>query len=165
MNQPSGNYTNNAWYGKNKELGIATWIENGDFESFKSELKNYLNVESPRKLNVEKLRENITNEDDDVAPSIGFGTTTSSENETDITFTSANIPITVANYSGTQIDINVSVTGGSAEVGDYTFTSPTALSFTACSNTFEYMSTPSKNKQRVVIIGGGFGGCTVFIQV
>ncbi|MBG7611284.1 hypothetical protein IU405_03390, partial [Polaribacter sp. BAL334] len=45
-------------------------------------------------------------------------------------FTSANIPITVANYSGTQIDINVSVTGGTAEVGDYTFTSPTALSFT-----------------------------------
>ncbi len=36
----------------------------------------------------------------------------------------------------------------------------TALSFTACSNTFEDMSTPSKNKQRVVIIGGGFGGAT-----
>ncbi|OIP45849.1 MAG: hypothetical protein AUK46_10860, partial [Flavobacteriaceae bacterium CG2_30_31_66] len=29
------------------------------------------------------------------------------------------------------ININVSVTGGTAEVGDYTFTSPTALSFTA----------------------------------
>lgn len=72
----------------------------------------------------------VTNEDDDFPPSIGFGSATSTENETDITFTSANIPITVANYSGTQIDINVSVTGGSAEVGDYTFTSPTALSFT-----------------------------------
>jgi hypothetical protein len=73
----------------------------------------------------------VTNEDNDIAPSIGFDAATSSENETDATFTSANIPITVANYSGTQIDINVSVTGGTAEVGDYTFTSPTALSFTA----------------------------------
>ena len=73
----------------------------------------------------------VTNEDDDVAPSIGFGTTTSSENETNVTFTSANIPITVSNYSAEQIDINVSVTGGTAEMGDYTFTSPTALSFTA----------------------------------
>ena len=72
----------------------------------------------------------ITVTEDDTAPSIGFGAATSSENETDVTFTSANIPITVANYSGTQIDINVSVTGGTAEVGDYTFTSPTALSFT-----------------------------------
>jgi len=73
----------------------------------------------------------VTNEDDDVAPSVGFAAATSSENETDVTFTSANIPITVANYLGQQININVSVTGGTAEVGDYTFTSPTALSFTA----------------------------------
>ncbi|MBG7610990.1 hypothetical protein IU405_01875, partial [Polaribacter sp. BAL334] len=73
----------------------------------------------------------VTNEDNDVAPSIGFATTTSSETETDVTFTSANIAITVANYSGEQIDINVSVTGGTAEVGDYTFTTPTPLSFSA----------------------------------
>jgi hypothetical protein len=65
------------------------------------------------------------------APTIGFDNATSSETETDATFTSANIPITVSNYSGSQIDINVDVTGGTAEVGDYTFTSPTALSFTA----------------------------------
>jgi len=60
----------------------------------------------------------VTNEDDDVAPSVGFAAATSSENETDVTFTSANIPITVANYLGQQININVSVTGGTAEVGD-----------------------------------------------
>lgn len=73
----------------------------------------------------------ITVTDDETAPSIGFGSATSTENETDATFTSANIPITVSNYSGTQIDINVNVTGGTAEVDDYTFTSPTPLSFTA----------------------------------
>lgn len=73
----------------------------------------------------------ITVTEDETPPSIGFDAATSSETETDATFTSANIPITVSNYSGTQIDINVSVTGGTAEVGDYTFTSPTALSFTA----------------------------------
>lgn len=73
----------------------------------------------------------VTNEDNDTPPSIGFNAATSTENETNVTFTSANIPITVTNYSGTQIDINVSVTGGTAEVGDYTFTSPTALSFIA----------------------------------
>jgi len=64
-------------------------------------------------------------------PIIRFDTAASSETETDITFTSSNIPITVSNYSDTQIDINVSITGGTAEVGDYTFTSPTALSFSA----------------------------------
>jgi hypothetical protein len=63
-------------------------------------------------------------------PTIGFDTATSIENETDATFTSANIPISVTNYSGTQIDINVSITGGTAEGGDYTFTSPTSFSFT-----------------------------------
>lgn len=73
----------------------------------------------------------ITIIDDELAPTVGFDSATSTENETDVTFTSANIPITVANYLGQQININVSVTGGTAEVGDYTFTSPTALSFTA----------------------------------
>jgi trimeric autotransporter adhesin len=62
-------------------------------------------------------------------PVIGFDAASSTENETDATFTSANIPITVIN-NPSQIDINISVTGGTAEIGDYTFTSPTALSFT-----------------------------------
>ena len=73
----------------------------------------------------------LTITDDEIAPSVGFDGSTSTETETDATFTSANIPITVSNYSGSQIDINVDVTGGTAEAGDYTFTSPTALSFTA----------------------------------
>lgn len=63
-------------------------------------------------------------------PTISFDTATSIENETDATFTSANIPISVTNYAGTQIDIDVSITGGTAEGGDYTFTSPTSFSFT-----------------------------------
>ena len=63
-------------------------------------------------------------------PTIGFDTATSEETETDATFTSANIPVSVTNYSGTQIDIDVSITGGTAEGGDYTFTSPTSFSFT-----------------------------------
>ncbi|AUC86439.1 hypothetical protein CW731_14635 [Polaribacter sp. ALD11] len=66
-----------------------------------------------------------------IAPTIGFDTATSSETETNVTFTSSNIPITVSNYSGTQIDINVNVTGGTAAAADFIFTSPTALSFTA----------------------------------
>ncbi|MBO6881105.1 T9SS type A sorting domain-containing protein [Winogradskyella sp.] len=65
------------------------------------------------------------------SPTVGFDNATSSENETNTTFTSSNIPITVSNYDGNQIDIDVNVTGGTAEVGDYTFTSPTSLSFTA----------------------------------
>lgn len=64
-------------------------------------------------------------------PTIGFDNPTSTENETDVTFTSANIPITVTNYDGNQIDIDVSVTGGTAEAGDFSFTSPTSLSFTS----------------------------------
>lgn len=64
-------------------------------------------------------------------PTIGFDNPTSSENETNITFTSSNIPISVSNYDGNQIDIDINVTGGTAESGDYTFTSPTSLSFTA----------------------------------
>jgi len=63
-------------------------------------------------------------------PTVGFQNATSSETETDATFTSSNIPVVVTNYPGSQIDINISVTGGTAEAGDYSFTSPTSLSFT-----------------------------------
>lgn len=72
----------------------------------------------------------VTITDDDTPPSIGFDTTTSSETETDATFTSANIPITVSDYSGEQIDIDVTITGGTAEVNDYIYTTQ-SLSFTA----------------------------------
>lgn len=81
-------------------------------------------------LVISQATHTVTINDDESAPTIGFDSATSGENETDATFTSANIPITVSNYSGSQIDINVNVTGGTAEGGDYTFTSPTALSFT-----------------------------------
>ncbi|MGK0413615.1 MAG: hypothetical protein ACJA1B_001823, partial [Polaribacter sp.] len=73
----------------------------------------------------------VTIIDNEIPPSIGFNDTNSSETETNITFTSTNIPISVSNYSGERIDINVAITGGTAEVSDYTFTSPTALTFLA----------------------------------
>jgi hypothetical protein len=66
----------------------------------------------------------------EVKPIIGFDATISSEEENPVNFSSANIPITVRNYAGTQIDINVAATVGSAEADDFTFTSQT-LSFTA----------------------------------
>lgn len=71
----------------------------------------------------------ITIIDNETPPSIGFDNESSSETETNSTFTSANIPISISNYSGERIDISVSITGGTAEVNDYTFTSPTALTF------------------------------------
>ncbi|MDT7833486.1 T9SS type A sorting domain-containing protein [Flavobacteriaceae bacterium S356] len=82
-------------------------------------------------LVISQATHTVTINDDESPPTIGFDSATSTENETDATFTSANIPITVSGYDGNQIDINVNVTGGTAEVGDYTFTSPTSLSFTS----------------------------------
>lgn len=82
-------------------------------------------------LVISQATHTVTVTDDETAPSVGFDPATSSETETDVTFTSANIPITVSNYSGTQIDINVTSSLGTAEAEDFTFTSPTALSFTS----------------------------------
>lgn len=65
-----------------------------------------------------------------VTPTITFDSATSTETETDATFTSANIPISVTNYDGNQIDIDVTITGGTAEAGDYSFTTQ-SLSFTS----------------------------------
>ncbi|KGL62814.1 hypothetical protein PHEL85_2609 [Polaribacter sp. Hel1_85] len=62
-------------------------------------------------------------------PTIGFDAATSSQTETDATF-NVNLPVTVSNYDGNQIDVNVSVTGGTAEAGDYTLNTST-LSYTA----------------------------------
>lgn len=64
---------------------------------------------------------------DNTSPTVGFDAATSTEIEMS---SSANIPITVFNYDGNQIDIDINVTGGTAEMGDYTFTSPTSLLFT-----------------------------------
>ncbi|MBU3009859.1 lamin tail domain-containing protein [Polaribacter vadi] len=55
-------------------------------------------------------------------PTITFDSATSTETETDATFTSANIPISVTNYDGNQIDIDVAITGGTAEPADYSYT-------------------------------------------
>ncbi|WP_298879509.1 lamin tail domain-containing protein [uncultured Polaribacter sp.] len=70
----------------------------------------------------------VTNEDNEIAPSITFNSATSSQTETDATF-NVLIPVTVANYSGTQIDISVAASG-TAEGSDYTLNT-SSLSFTA----------------------------------
>jgi len=59
------------------------------------------------------------------APLVGFDASTSSENEGS---SGVNIPVTLSNYSS-DVDLNVSVTGGTAEGGDYTLNT-TSLSFT-----------------------------------
>lgn len=60
---------------------------------------------------------------------VGFGGLTSTETETNSTF-SITRPVTLANYGGIQVDLSVSVTGGTAEAGDYTLNT-TSLSFTS----------------------------------
>ncbi len=52
---------------------------------------------------------------------------TSSETETNATF-NVTIPVTVANYSGNQIDVSIAASG-TAESGDYSLNT-TSLSFT-----------------------------------
>ena len=77
---------------------------------------------------LELSQHTVTITDDELPPSIGFDTATSSETETDATF-NVTIPITVSSYSGTQIDISV-VASGTAEGGDFTLNTA-SLSFTA----------------------------------
>jgi hypothetical protein len=60
-------------------------------------------------------------------PNVGFDNLSSSQTETDATFM-VNIPVTFVDYT-TDVDLSVSVTGGTAEVGDYTLNTST-LSFT-----------------------------------
>ncbi|MCI5083325.1 MAG: hypothetical protein MRY78_16630, partial [Saprospiraceae bacterium] len=63
------------------------------------------------------------------SPSVGFDSATSSETETDATFNST-IPVTLSNYGGSQVDLSVAVTGGTADMTDYTLNT-TSLTFTA----------------------------------
>lgn len=62
------------------------------------------------------------------APIIGFNMNESMEVETNTAF-STSIPVTIINYSE-QVDLSVSVTGGTAESGDYTLQT-TSLTFMA----------------------------------
>jgi hypothetical protein len=70
------------------------------------------------------------------SPRIGFDSATSAITETDATF-NVLIPVTASNYDANQIDISVVVTGGTAEITDYTLNT-TALSFSA--NGSQYIS-------------------------
>ncbi len=63
------------------------------------------------------------------SPSVGFDSTASTENETNTSF-NVNIPVTLSNYDGNQVDLNVSVNALTAESGDYTLNT-TSLTFTA----------------------------------
>jgi hypothetical protein len=63
-------------------------------------------------------------------PIVTFDSATSTETEIDATFTSANIPISVTNYNGNQINIDVAITGGTVESGDYSYTTQ-SLSFSS----------------------------------
>lgn len=63
------------------------------------------------------------------SPTVGFDNTTSTEMETNAPFVTT-IPVTMSNYGGSQVDLSVTVTGGTAEVTDYTLNT-NALSFTA----------------------------------
>ena len=126
LNTASLSFTSDG--SQNISLDINPDIDDYDDETITLTLTETSSVSG---LVISQSTHTLTLADDESAPSIGFDTAASSETETDITFTSSNIPITVSNYSDTQIDINVSITGGTAEAGDYTFTSPTALSFSA----------------------------------
>jgi hypothetical protein len=126
LNTTSLSFTSDG--SKNVSLDINPDLDDFDDETI---ILTLTETSSVTGLIISQSTHTVTVTDDETPPSIGFDSATSAETETDATFTSANIPITVSNYSGTQIDINVSVTGGTAEVEDYTFTSPTALSFTA----------------------------------
>ncbi|MHB0754276.1 lamin tail domain-containing protein [Polaribacter sp. M15] len=70
----------------------------------------------------------VTITDNDTPASIGFDAATSSETETDATF-NVLIPVTVSNYSDTQIDVDVTISG-TAEGSDYTLNT-SSLTFTA----------------------------------
>ena len=65
------------------------------------------------------------------AQSVGFDSQLSQVNETDANV-NALIPVTLSNYAGSQVDLSVSVSGGSAEQSDYTLNT-TSLSFTSSS--------------------------------
>lgn len=64
-----------------------------------------------------------------IPPNVTFDNALGTETETNATF-NATIPVTLTNHGGTQVDINIAVTGGTAEAGDYTLNT-TSLSFTA----------------------------------
>ncbi len=59
---------------------------------------------------------------------LGFSTETSSQDETNTSF-DVDIPVTLANYGGAQVDLSVTVTGGTYESGDYILNT-SALTFT-----------------------------------
>ena len=63
------------------------------------------------------------------SPAVGFDSAASTENETNTLF-NVNIPVTISNYDGNQVDLNVAVNALTAESGDYTLNT-SSLTFTA----------------------------------
>jgi hypothetical protein len=104
-------------------------------------------------LVISQATHTVTITDDEDAPTIGFDAATSGENETNATFTSANIPVTVTGYSGSQIDVSFAVTGGTAEAGDYTLNT-SSLSFTANGTqniTFDINADPDADDETIIL--------------
>lgn len=71
----------------------------------------------------------ITGTSSPTGPTVGFDDATSSQVENTVSF-SVDIPVTMSNYGGSQVDLDVAVTGGTAEPGDYDLNT-LSLSFTA----------------------------------
>ncbi|MFY0608288.1 MAG: lamin tail domain-containing protein [Cyclobacteriaceae bacterium] len=63
-----------------------------------------------------------------ISQTLGFSPTTTNYDETNTPF-NIDIPVAIANYGDTQVDLAVAVTGGTAEPGDYVLNT-TTLSFT-----------------------------------
>ena len=123
LNTASLSFTSDG--SQNISLDINPDIDDYDDETITLTLTETSSVSG---LVISQSTHTLTVADDESAPSIGFDTATSSETETDATF-NVLIPVTVSNYSGNQIDVNVA-SSGTAEGGDFTLNTA-SLSFTA----------------------------------
>ncbi len=85
------------------------------------------------------------------SPTVGFSTSVSQVTELS-TSVSVVIPVAVSNYSGTQIDVSISITGGNSEPGDHNFTT-TVLSFTDNGTqniTFDIIPDAGENDETII---------------
>jgi preprotein translocase subunit SecB len=123
LNTASLSFTSDG--SQNISLDINPDIDDYDDETITLTLTETSSVSG---LVISQSTHTLTIADDEIAPSVGFDTATSSETETDATF-NVTIPVTVSSYSGTQIDVSIAASG-TAEGGDFTLNTA-SLSFTA----------------------------------
>ncbi|MGB5981736.1 MAG: lamin tail domain-containing protein [Nonlabens sp.] len=116
-------------------------VSNSDFATF---VTNPIALSGNTTLDIVLSFENLTATDEGIyidnivisqsagalPPSVGFDNTSSTQNETNSSF-AVDIPVTLSDYDGNQVDLAVAIDGSStAEAGDYTLNTST-LSFTA----------------------------------